>query len=71
MGARQARLRPTTATQKRISGPLLDPLRVDTLREVPRMPAPCEKLTGKRLGEPSLVVAARVEAARERRQAAI
>jgi magnesium chelatase family protein len=52
--------------QKRISGPLLDPLRVDIHIEVPRMPY--EKLTGERLGESSSVVAARVEAARERQR---
>jgi magnesium chelatase family protein len=48
--------------QKRISGPLLD--RIDIHIEVPRVPY--ERLTGERLGEPSSVVAARVEAARER-----
>jgi magnesium chelatase family protein len=52
--------------QRRISGPLLDPLRVDIHIEVPRVPY--EKLTGERLGEPSSVVAARVEAARERQR---
>jgi magnesium chelatase family protein len=49
-----------------VSGPLLDPLRVDIHIEVPRVPY--EKLTGERLGEPSSVVAARVEAARERQR---
>ena len=34
---------------------------------VPRVPAPREKLTGERLGEPSSVVSARVEAARDLR----
>jgi len=56
-----------TRYQKRISGSLLDPLRVDIHIEVPRVPY--EKLTGERLGEPSSVVAARVEAARERQRA--
>ncbi len=55
-----------TKYQKRISGPLLDPLRVDIHIEVPRVPY--EKLTGERLGESSSVVAARVEAARERQR---
>jgi len=50
----------------KVSGPLLDPLRVDIHVEVPRVPY--EKLTGERLGEPSSVVAARVEAARERQR---
>ena len=53
-----------TRYQKRISGPLLD--RIDIHVEVPRVPY--EKLTGERLGEPSSVVAARVEAARERQR---
>ena len=53
-----------TKYQKRISGPLLDPLRVDIHIEVPRVPY--EKLTGERLGESSAIVTARVEAARER-----
>ncbi len=48
--------------------PLLDPLRVDVHIEVPRVPAPREKLTGERLGESSSVVAARVQAARDRQQ---
>ena len=47
-----------------VSGPLLD--RIDIHVEVPRVPY--EKLTGERLGEPSSVVAARVEAARERQR---
>jgi magnesium chelatase family protein len=53
-----------TKYQKRISGPLLD--RIDIHIEVPRVPY--EKLTGERLGEPSSVIAARVEAARERQR---
>ncbi len=53
-----------TRYQKRISGPLLD--RIDIHVEVPRVPY--EKLTGERLGEPSAIVAARVEAARERQR---
>ena len=53
-----------TRYQKRISGPLLD--RIDIHVEVPRVPY--EKLTGERLGEPSSVVAARVEAARDRQR---
>ncbi len=56
-----------TRYQKRISGPLLDPLRVDIHIEVPRVPY--EKLTGERVGEPSSVVNARVQAARERQHA--
>jgi magnesium chelatase family protein len=44
-----------TRYQKRISGPLLDPLRVDIHIEVPRVPH--EKLTGERLGESSDTVA--------------
>ena len=51
-----------TRHQKRISGPLLD--RIDIHVKVPRVSY--EKLTGERLGEPSPVVGARVEAARER-----
>jgi len=46
--------------QKRISGPLLD--RIDIHLEVPRVEY--EKLAGKRSGEPSAAVRARVEAAR-------
>ena len=51
-----------TRYQKRISGPLLD--RIDIHIEVPRVPY--EKLTSERVGEPSSVVNARVQAARER-----
>lgn len=47
--------------QKRISGPLLD--RIDIHIEVPRVAY--EKLSDSRLGEPSTVVQARVEAARQ------
>jgi magnesium chelatase family protein len=54
-----------TKYQKRISGPLLD--RIDIHVEVPRVEF--EKLTGRRLGEPSAAVQARVEAARERQRA--
>jgi magnesium chelatase family protein len=50
-----------TKYQKRISGPLLD--RIEIYVEVPRVEY--EKLSEKRLGEPSSVVRARVEAARE------
>jgi magnesium chelatase family protein len=59
---------PAARYQKRVSGPLLDPLRVDTLSdiEVPRVDY--NKLTDDRLGEPSEVVRARVEAARERQR---
>jgi len=46
--------------QKKISGPLLD--RIDIHVEVPRVPF--EKLSDKRLGEPSAKVRERVEAAR-------
>jgi magnesium chelatase family protein len=46
--------------QKRISGPLLD--RIDIHVEVPRVDY--DKLTAERLGEPSEVIRARVEAAR-------
>jgi magnesium chelatase family protein len=53
-----------TRYQKCISGPLLD--RIDIHIEVPRVPY--EKLTGERLGESSSVVAARVQAARDRQQ---
>jgi Magnesium chelatase, subunit ChlI C-terminal len=52
-----------------VSGPLLDPLRVDIHVQVPRVPASREKLTSERVGEPSSVVNARVEAARERQHA--
>jgi magnesium chelatase family protein len=51
--------------QKRISGPLLD--RIDIHIEVPRVAY--EKLSDDRLGEPSGVIQARVEAARECQQA--
>jgi magnesium chelatase family protein len=47
-----------------VVGPLLD--RIDIHIEVPRVPY--EKLTGERLGESSSIVAARVEAARERQR---
>ncbi len=50
-----------TKYQKRISGPLLD--RIEIYIEVPRVEY--EKLSDKRLGEPSSAVRARVEAARE------
>jgi magnesium chelatase family protein len=50
--------------QKRISGPLLD--RIDIHTEVPRVGA--EKLTADRLGEPSEMIRARVEAARGAQQ---
>lgn len=50
-----------TKYQKRISGPLLD--RIEIYVEVPRVEY--EKLSEKRLGEPSSVVRARVEIARE------
>ncbi len=49
-----------TKYQKRISGPLLD--RIDIYIEVPRVEY--DKLSDKRLGEPSQVVRARVENAR-------
>ncbi len=47
--------------QKRVSGPLMD--RIDIHVEVPAVKY--EKLSDDRLGEPSTVVRARVEAARE------
>jgi magnesium chelatase family protein len=50
-----------TKYQKRISGPLLD--RIDIHVEVPRVEY--EKLSDSRLGEPSAVIQARVEAARQ------
>jgi predicted ATPase with chaperone activity len=50
--------------QKRISGPLLD--RIDIHIEVPRVEY--EKLTDERLGEPSVAIQSRVEAARERQR---
>lgn len=58
---------PSTVTkyQKRISGPLLD--RIDIHIQVPRVDY--EKLSDKRMGEPSRVVRERVEAARERQRA--
>ncbi len=51
--------------RKRISGPLLD--RIDLHIEVPRVDY--EKLSDDRRGEPSEVIRARVEAARERQRA--
>jgi len=53
-----------TRYQKRISGPMLD--RIDIHIEVPRMDY--EKLSDDRLGEPSVTIQARVEAARERQR---
>jgi magnesium chelatase family protein len=53
-----------TRYQKRISGPLLD--RIDIHIEVPRVEY--DKLSDERLGEPSDIVQARVEAARERQR---
>ncbi|MEN4042940.1 MAG: YifB family Mg chelatase-like AAA ATPase [Anaerolineaceae bacterium] len=53
-----------TKYQKRISGPLLD--RIDIHIEVPRVEY--EKLSERRLGEPSKAVQARVEAARTRQR---
>jgi len=50
-----------TKYQKRISGPLLD--RIEIYVEVPRVEY--EKISDRRLGEPSNVVRTRVEAARE------
>lgn len=50
-----------TRYQKRISGPLMD--RIDIYIEVPRVDY--EKLSDQRTGEPSAVVQARVETARE------
>jgi magnesium chelatase family protein len=50
--------------QKRISGPLLD--RIDIHVEVPRVAY--EKLSDQRMGEPSSVIQARVEAARQRQR---
>jgi magnesium chelatase family protein len=50
--------------QKRISGPLLD--RIDIHVEVPRVDF--DKLSDDRRGEPSAVIRARVEAARERQR---
>jgi magnesium chelatase family protein len=54
-----------TKYQKRISGPLLD--RIDIHIHVPRVEY--DKLSDARLGEPSNVVRARVEAARQRQRA--
>jgi magnesium chelatase family protein len=54
-----------TKYQKRISGPLLD--RIDIHIEVPRVEY--EKLSERRLGEPSSMIRVRVEAARERQRA--
>ncbi len=51
-----------TRYQKRISGPLLD--RIDIHIEVPRVEY--ERLSDDRLGEPSVAIRKRVEAARER-----
>ncbi len=51
--------------QNRISGPLLD--RIDIHVEVPRVDY--EKLSGDRLGEPSIKIRERVEKARERPRA--
>ncbi len=53
-----------TKYQKRISGPLLD--RIDIHIEVPRVEY--DKLSDRRLGEPSVTIQARVEAARERQR---
>jgi magnesium chelatase family protein len=53
-----------TKYQKRISGPLLD--RIDIHIEVPRVAY--EKLSDSRLGEPSAVIRARIEAARQRQR---
>jgi magnesium chelatase family protein len=53
-----------TKYQKRISGPLLD--RIDIHIEVPRVEY--EKLSDRRLGETSVTIQARVEAARERQR---
>ena len=50
-----------TKYQKRISGPLLD--RIDIFCQVPRVDY--EKLSDQRLGEPSSVIRARVESARQ------
>ncbi len=53
-----------TRYQKRISGPLLD--RIDIHIEVPRVEY--EKLSDDRLGEPSAIIQARVETARQRQR---
>ena len=64
---RECTCTPATVTryQKRISGPLLD--RIDIHVEVPRVNF--EKLSSNRVGEPSLAVRERVEAARELQRA--
>jgi magnesium chelatase family protein len=54
-----------TRYQKRVSGPLLD--RIDIHVEVPRVEF--EKLTDDRIGEPSVAIRGRVEAARARQRA--
>jgi magnesium chelatase family protein len=53
-----------TKYQKRISGPLLD--RIDIHIEVPRVEY--DKLSDRRMGEPSAAIQERVEAARERQR---
>jgi len=53
-----------TKYQKRISGPLLD--RIDIHIQVPRVDY--DKLSDRRMGEPSKTVRERVEAARERQR---
>jgi magnesium chelatase family protein len=53
-----------TKYQKRISGPLLD--RIDIHIQVPRVDY--DKLSDKRMGEPSQTVRERVEAAREKQR---
>jgi magnesium chelatase family protein len=53
-----------TKYQKRISGPLLD--RIDIHIEVPRVEY--DKLSDQRLGEPSVAIQKRVEAARQRQR---
>ena len=53
-----------TRYQKRISGPLLD--RIDIHIEVPRVEY--QKLSDNRLGEPSSIIQARVEVARQRQR---
>ena len=60
-----ARAPAVTRNQKRLSGPLLD--RIDIHLDVPRVEY--DKLASDRAGEPSSVVRARVEAARERQRA--
>ena len=57
-----------TRCQKRISGPLLDPLHVDTLRDVEVPRVAYDKFTDSRLGETSEKVRARVETAREKQR---